>query len=406
MWATVPPATVDSSGADTLELTGAITGSPLADRADSLWLQWCAEGFCLSTDSAVWYAGTSSQERAARFDTTSIVKAFQDLDALTPIDMTPHGAVLDRVAFMMAKRPIFLGRMMGRVPHYFPMFEEALDRHNLPLELKYLPILESGLNPLARSGAGATGLWQFMYATGTRQGLAVNSWVDQRMDPVASTEAACRFLGRLHQMYDGDWHLALAAYNAGPGNVNKAIRRSGSRDFWKLRRFLPRETARYVPSFLALVYLMEYPVESGLVPSEPLMPQYDIDTLMIQRNMRFDQVARAMGRPVEEVAQLNPQYRKDVIPGAVDGGWPLVLPSRLVGRFLEAMPEALEWEPHKTPEVSFEPEVTVYRVRNGDVLGTIARKHGVSVRELKSWNGLRNDMIRVGQKLYIHADPR
>ena len=308
MWAAVPPAGVDSSGADTLEVTASIAGSPWADRADSLWLQWCAEGFCLSTDSAVWYAGTSSQERAARFDTTAIIKAFQDLDARSPIDMAPHGAVLDRVAFMMAKRPIFLGRMMGRAPHYFPMFEEALDRHNLPLELKYLPILESGLNPLARSGAGATGLWQFMYATGTGQGLAVNSWVDQRRDPMASTEAACRFLGRLHQMYDGDWHLALAAYNAGPGNVNKAIRRSGSRDFWKLRRFLPRETARYVPSFLALVYLMEYPVESGLVPSEPLIPHFVVDTLMIQRNMRFDQVARAMGRPVEEVAQLNPQY--------------------------------------------------------------------------------------------------
>ena len=401
-----PHVAADSSATDSLAVAESSTGDPWADRADSLWLQWCAEGFCLSTDSAVWYAGTSSQDRAAHFDTTAIVKAFQDLDGLTPIDMTPHGAVLDRVAFMMAKRPIFLGRMMGRAPHYFPLFEEALDRHDLPLELKYLSILESGLNPLARSGAGATGLWQFMYATGTRQGLAVNSWVDQRRDPMASTEAACRFLGRLHEMYDGDWHLALAAYNAGPGNVNKAIRRSGSRDFWKVRRYLPRETARYVPSFLALIYLLEYPVESGLVPSEPLMPHFDMDTVMIRRNMRFDQVARALGRPVEEVAQLNPQYRKDVIPGEVDGGWPLVLPSRLVGRFLEAMPEALEWEPHNTPEVSFEPEVTVYRVRSGDVLGTIARRHGVSVRELKSWNGLRNDMIRVGQKLYIHADPR
>jgi len=198
----------------------------------------------------------------------------------------------------------------------------------------------------------------------------------------------------------------LAAYNAGSGNVNKAIRRSGSRDFWKVRRFLPRETAKYVPSLIALVYLFEHPMDAGLVPSDPLAPRFALDTLMLRRNVRFDQVARAMGRPESEVAQLNPQYRKALIPGEIDGGWPLVLYVDDIGPFLDALPEALEWEADKTPKVNFEPEVSVYRVRSGDVLGSIARKHGVSVRELRSWNGLRGDMIRVGQKLYIHADPR
>lgn len=378
----------------------------LADRADSLWLEWCAEAHCLSTDSAVWYAGTSSKSLSRALDTAAVVQALIDLNGRTPLDLSPNGAVLDRVIFMMRNRPRFLGKMMGRSAHYFPLFEEALDRHNLPLELKYLPVLESGLNPLARSGAGATGLWQFMYATGRSQKLNINSWVDERRDPQSSTEAACRFLKRLRDMYDGDWHLALAAYNAGPGNVNKAIRRSGSRDFWKVRRFLPRETAKYVPSLIALVYLFEQPVDAGLVPSQPLAPRFTLDTVMLRRNVRFDQAARAMGRPVSEVAQLNPQYRKDVIPGEVDGGWPLVLSVDVVGSFLEALPEALEWEAEKTPEVSFEPEVTVYRVRSGDVLGTIAEKYGVSIRDLRSWNALRGDMIRVGQKLYIHADPR
>ncbi len=378
----------------------------LADRADSLWLEWCAEAHCLSTDSAVWYAGTSSKSLSRALDTAAVVQALIDLNGRTPLDLSPNGAVLDRVIFMMRNRPRFLGKMMGRSAHYFPLFEEALDRHNLPLELKYLPVLESGLNPLARSGAGATGLWQFMYATGRSQKLNINSWVDERRDPQSSTEAACRFLKRLRDMYDGDWHLALAAYNAGPGNVNKAIRRSGSRDFWKVRRFLPRETAKYVPSLIALVYLFEHPVDAGLVPSQPLAPRFTLDTVMLRRNVRFDQAARAMGRPVSEVAQLNPQYRKDVIPGEVDGGWPLVLSVDVVGSFLEALPEALEWEAEKTPEVSFEPEVTVYRVRSGDVLGTIAEKYGVSIRDLRSWNALRGDMIRVGQKLYIHADPR
>lgn len=375
-------------------------------QADSLWLEWCSEGYCFSSDSAVWYAGTSSEELGRNLDTAFIVQALLDLDGRTPLDLAPHGAVLDRISFMMRHRPRFLGRMMGRAAHYFPLFEEALDRHDLPLELRVLPVLESGLNPLARSSAGATGLWQFMYATARAQDLEINSWVDERRDPVAATEAACRFLSRLNGMYDGDWHLALAAYNAGPGNVNKAIRRSGSRDFWEVRRYLPRETARYVPSIIALIYLFEHPVESGLVPSEPLVPRFELDTLLIRRNVRFDQLARAMGRPVEEVAQLNPQYRKEVVPGAVDGGWPLVLPARCVGPFLDSLSMALEWEPERTPEVKFEPEVLVYKVRSGDVLGTIARKHGVSVRDLRTWNGLRGDMIRVGQKLYIHADPR
>jgi membrane-bound lytic murein transglycosylase D len=169
---------------------------------------------------------------------------------------------------------------------------------------------------------------------------------------------------------------------------------------------LPRETAKYVPSLIALVYLFEHPVDAGLVPTQPLVPGFNLDTVMLRRNVRFDQAARAMGRPVSEVAQLNPQYRKELIPGGVDGGWPLVLSVDAVGPFLAALPEALEWETDRTPEVSFEPEVTVYRVRSGDVLGTIAGKHGVSIRELRSWNGLRGDMIRVGQKLYIHADPR
>ena len=375
-------------------------------RADSLWWAWCAEAHCVSTDSAIWYAGTDSKALASNLDTAAILRDLADLDRRSAMDLAPHGAVLDRISFMMRRRPIFLGRMMGRAPRYFPLFEAALDRHDLPLELKYLPVLESGLNPLARSGAGATGLWQFMYNTARSQDLEINSWVDERRDPVAATEAACRFLKRLHEIYDGDWHLALAAYNAGPGNVNKAIRRSGSRDFWTVRRFLPRETAKYVPSIIALAYLFAHPVEAGLVPSDPMIPAFGLDTVMVQRNVRFDQVAQVTGRSVAELAQLNPQYRKEVVPGAIGGGWPLVLPVEAVGPFIERMPEALAWEPHRTPEVKFEPEVTVYRVRNGDVLGTIARRHGVSVRDLRQWNGLRGDMIRVGQKLYIHADPR
>jgi len=398
------------SQSDTLSAAVFLSDSSVTEdvlnRADSLWWEWCMEAHCVSTDSAVWYMGTPSKEIGRSLDTAFIVRSLTQLDLRSDLDLFPHAAVLDRISFMLRHRPIFLGRMMGRTDRYFPLFEEALDRHDLPFELKYLPVLESGLNPLARSGAGATGLWQFMYGTARHQDLEINSWVDERRDPRASTEAACRFLKRLHKMYKGDWHLALAAYNAGPGNVNKAIRRSGSRDFWKVRRFLPRETAKYVPSLIALVYLFSHPVESGLVPIEPMVPAFALDTIMVHQNLRFDQIAHVTGRPAEEIAQLNPQYRKEVVPGALGGGWPLTLPQEVVGLMIDSLPRALAWEPHLTPEVSFEPEVTVYRVRNGDVLGTIAQRHGVSVRELREWNGLRGDMIRVGQKLYIHADPR
>jgi len=402
-------ALLDSTRSDTLKEAvqeAAPTDSIWLARVDSAWQAWCAEAYCFSSDSGIWYAGEDSKALASDLDTTAILNRLADLDRRSALELAPHGAVLDRIAFMMRRRPIFLGRMMGRADHFFPLFEAALDKHGLPPELKYLPVLESGLNPLARSGAGATGLWQFMYNTARRQELEINSWVDQRRDPIASTDAACRFLKRLHEIYDGDWHLALAAYNAGPGNVNKAIRRAGSRDFWTVRRFLPRETAKYVPSIVALAYLFAHPVESGLVPSDPLMPRFALDTVMLHRNVRFDQVAEVTGLSVAEIAQLNPQYRKEVVPGAIGGGWSLTLPHHAIGTFIDRMPEALAWEPHRTPEVKFEPEVTVYRVRNGDVLGTIARRHGVSVRELRQWNSLRGDMIRVGQKLYIHADPR
>ncbi|RPG81334.1 MAG: LysM peptidoglycan-binding domain-containing protein [Crocinitomicaceae bacterium TMED114] len=402
-------AVVDSVAPDSLgEVDGvaAPLDSAWMARVDSAWAAWCAEAHCFSSDSGVWYAGEDSKSLAARLDTSAILRDLADLNRRSALDLAPHGAVIDRISFMMRRRPIFLGRMMGRAAHYFPMFEEALDRHGLPPELKYLPVLESGLNPLARSRAGATGLWQFMYNTARRQDLEINSWVDQRRDPQAATDAACRFLKRLNEIYDGDWHLALAAYNAGPGNVNKAIRRARSRDFWTVRRFLPRETAKYVPSIVALAYLFAHPVECGIVPSEPLIPRFALDTVVVHRNIRFDQVARVTGRTVAEIAQLNPQYRKEVVPGEIGGGWPIVLPLSAVGAFIDGMPEALEWEPYRTPEVKFEPEVTVYRVRNGDVLGTIARRHGVSVRELRQWNSLRGDMIRVGQKLYIHADSR
>ena len=373
---------------------------------DSAWLAWCAEDICLSTDSLLWYAGKPSKEIGRDLDTAAVFRALASLDHASPIALQPHGAVLERIAFFLKHRPIFLGRMLGRAPHYFPLFEQTLDRHNLPLELKYLPILESGLNPVARSHAGATGLWQFMFTTGRGMGLLVNSWVDERKDPERATDAACRYLSKLHRIYDGDWLLALAAYNAGPGNVNKAMRRSGGETFWEIRHFLPRETQKYIPSFIALNYVIEHPQDCGLVPSNPWPAWPLMDTVVVKRDLRFDQIAEALGVSESMVERYNPMYRKQIIPGSVEGGWSVQLPAESIPLFLEKYPEMLEIAPEKTPDITFEPSAIVYRVKSGDVLGTIARRHGVSVRNLRSWNSLRSDVIRVGQRLYIHADPR
>ena len=287
---------------------------------------------------------------------------------------------------------------------YFPLFEETLDRYGLPLELKYLAVVESGLNPMARSHAGARGLWQFMYATAKYQGLRIDSYIDERRDPVRSTEAACKYLSRLYSLYD-DWYLALAAYNAGPGNVNRAIRRSGGkRNFWEIRFFLPRETRNYVPAFMAVAYLMEFPAEHNIFPRDVAPPFAFLDTVMVDEVMRFDQIAPLLDLDESTLARLNPMYRMDIVP-ATEEHWPIVLPQMEIPAFLAFQDSMRLIEPERTPEIVFVPEPVTYRVKSGDVLGKIADRYGVSVRQLREWNDLSGSMIRIGQKLIIHADP-
>tara|TARA_B000000565_G_scaffold69887_1_gene48902 strand:- start:136 stop:876 length:741 start_codon:yes stop_codon:yes gene_type:complete len=243
-----------------------------------------------------------------------------------------------------------------------------------------------------------------MYYTAKAEGLRIDGYVDERKDPRRATEAACRHLSRLHRMYD-DWYFALAAYNAGPGNVNKAIRRSGGKtNYWEVRPFLPRETRNYVPNFIAVVYLMEHHADHGIFPQNTLPSGLGVDTLMVQGPLRFDQMAAVTSLTESEVAALNPMYRLGIVPGP-DERFPIRWPVTGVAEFL-AQEEAMRaHKPELTPEIKYEPEPVVYRVKSGDVLGTIASKHGVRVSQLKAWNDLNSSMIRVGQKLIIHADP-
>jgi len=386
--------TVDSTGTN-VELS----------VVESAWLEWCQATACASNDTALWNIRDFVKGETPVLDTATIQLRMQVLDAASPMDLSWNPIAHSRIAFYAAKRPIHLGRMLGRAPLYFPLFEEALDRHDLPLELKYLAVVESGLNPKARSHAGARGLWQFMYATARGQGLRIDSYIDERRDPVRSSEAACVFLKKLYNQY-GDWYLALAAYNAGPGNVNKAIRRSGGKkNFWEIRYFLPRETRNYVPAFMAVVYLMEYHAEHNIFPAELFTPYAALDTVEVNTVLRFDQIAAHLNMDVESLSQLNPMFRLDIIPGPPEK-WPLVLPQNLIPSFLAYQKDMILHEPERTPKIVFVPEPVIYRVKSGDVLGGIASSYGVSVKQLKEWNGLKGTMIRVGQKLKIHANPR
>ncbi len=367
---------------------------------DEVWQQSFREQFCLNTDTAFWNIYDFAPDHIPDLDTALIFSRLNMLNAESPMGLEANLEVLEYIRFYATRRNKHLGRMLGMSRYYFPLFEEKLDKANLPLELKYLPIVESALNPRARSRVGATGLWQFMYPTGKMYGLEVNSYVDERMDPIRSTEAACEYLARLYSMYN-DWSLALAAYNAGPGNVNKAIRRSGGKStYWAVRPYLPKETRGYVPAFIAVNYLMEFHEEHNIYPAETTCSWLETDTLLVSNMVRFDQLAAYIALDEEALAWYNPTYRKGVIPSG--GKYELRLPYDQVAGFI-AMKDSIEsYKPEAEPEVVIEKEPQVYVVRSGDVLGSIARKHGVSVGQLQAWNSIRGSLIRPGQKLYIY----
>lgn len=314
--------------------------------------------------------------------------------------------------------------------YYFPMFEEHLAKYNVPLELKYLAIVESALNPRAKSPVGATGLWQFMYPTGKQYNLEVNSYVDERCDPLKATEAACQYLTSLYNIF-GDWDLVLASYNAGPGNVTKAIRRSGNyKSYWNIRRNLPKETQAYNPAFLATMYIYEHAKEHNIKGKKASLTYFETDTVMVKRQMSFKQIASLLDIPVKQLEFLNPIYKLDVIPFNSDKAHYLRLPKDKIGLFAsnekaiyayidhegtkrerpywvgkpDSDSTAIAYATKKSRSKYQKKTNTVtktYIVKSGDNLGAIAEKNDVSIAELRKWNGIKGTNIRSGQKLKI-----
>ncbi len=306
-----------------------------------------------------------------------------------------------------------VGRVLSRSRYFFPIIEQELISNGMPLELRMLPVIESALSPVARSRVGATGLWQFMYTTGRHYGMEITSFVDQRCDPVVSTRAACRYLKDLYGMY-GDWFLAIAAYNCGPGNVNKALKNAGdgARTFWDIYDFLPRETRGYVPSFIAASYAYTYHRQHGIdIIDETL--SLATDTVVVDRVMHLQQISSTIDMPLETLRCLNPQYKMDIIP-AMDRSYTLVLPQSAVSHYLDKrdlimskdtvyLAEYLKPANMDKTRREFNLTSVTHRVRSGENLGMIARKYGVTVKQIINWNKLRNpNSLRVGQRLEIY----
>lgn len=326
---------------------------------------------------------------------------------VSPVPLAYNHIVRNCVSNYVERYPDLTGRILGLARFYVPFIEDALLRVGLPIELRVLPIIESALQTTAVSRAGAVGLWQFIPSTGKSYGLEINSLVDERRDPVRATEAACHFLKDLYAIF-GDWSLAIAAYNCGPGNVSKAIARSGGKSFWEIYDYLPRETRGYLPAFIGATYAYNYHRQHGIEPAETPIP-LAVDTVRVNRVLHFGQIASTIDVPLETLRLLNPQYRLDIVPASTKP-YTLLLPQRNIAQYIEHEAEIMAkdslylkeyLDPVNLDKKRLERASTVYRIKNGDTLGGIARRHGVTVGQLMRWNGLKSDRIRAGQRLRI-----
>lgn len=382
---------------------------PFAARLDSLWRHELARMDLYDSITNMVQGLEYKEEVYLDLPTDTLKKRLARINERTPFNVGYTPSLESVIKRYLKRHKPSMERLMEVSQFYFPMFEETLDKYDIPLEMKYLAIVESALRPRAKSRVGATGLWQFMFSTGKMYGLDVNSYVDERMDPIMATEAACQYLSKLYELF-GDWDLALASYNSGPGNVSKAIRRSGGyQNYWNIRNNLPRETAGYVPAFLATMYLFEYAEEHGYQPKKAPVNYFETDTVHVKELITLEQVAKITGEPLEVIQFLNPSYKLDIIPKIENEKYYVRLPIEKIGPFVQNEEEIYafakaEIDKREQPLPKFTTASTQirYRVRSGDYLGKIANKYGVRVSQLKKWNNLRSNNLKVGQRLTIY----
>lgn len=345
------------------------------------------------------------------------------MDAKSPFNIEYNQGLENIIKSFLKNRKKSFERLMAISEYYFPLFEEALAKQNVPLEIKYLAVVESALNPKAVSKMGATGLWQFMYQTGKQYGLKIDSYVDERSDPLKASEAATQYMTNMYKIF-GDWDLVLASYNSGPGNVSKAIRRSGGQqNYWNIRKNLPKETQSYVPAFLATMYIYEYHKEHGIIPNRATVKHFATDTIMIKKQMSFKQIADLLDVPVAQLQLLNPSYKLNVVPVYHDENHFLRLPQDKVAVFVSNEAKIYAYSQHELDfrEKPFQvtkaivvrdtlnyttqritlPKTKYYKVKRGDNLSEIANKYDVAVADIKKWNKLRSNSVSYGKSLKI-----
>jgi len=386
-----------------------ITDDPIVAALDSLYKLDLFEKGYKKANTSTGSKYNFSPDSVPLYDASVYASRLAKLDALSPFNLQYNDVVRSYIEMYAVRKRQVVSRMMALSQYYFPLFEETLDKYNLPLELKYLAICESALNPIARSRAGAAGLWQFMYPTGKMFGLKVNSYIDERYDPIKSTNAACEYFQYLYSLYN-NWELVLAAYNCGPGNVNRAIRKSGGKKtYWEVRPFLPNETRGYVPAFIAVNYVMNYTAEHNILSATPKQYFYKVDTVIVKEQLSFYQLASILNVSEDELQFLNPCYRKRVIPVIQGFTSVLTLPSEKMGIFInnEATiynttndippPPVIEVEPENAPA-----KMKIHVVKKNENIGSIARKYGCTASEIKRWNKRKSNSLKIGTKLKVY----
>ncbi|MEN9325813.1 MAG: hypothetical protein RLZZ479_530 [Bacteroidota bacterium] len=432
---------------DSLKAT--FTHHATSNCIDERWLKELSDA-TLSNEMFLDIENMNIDEKVAyNLDTEVLKKRLRKLDVQSPFVIEYNPALENVIKSFLKNRTKSFERQMALAEYYFPLFEEKLSKYNLPLEIKYLAIVESALQPKAKSKVGAGGLWQFMPATGKQYKLNISTYVDERHDPIKSTEAACHYMMNMYAIF-GDWSLVLASYNCGPGNVSKAIRRSGGKtDYWEIRKYLPRETANYLPAFLATMYIYEYKKEHGLVPKKAEMTYFETDTVMVKQAMTFKQLADLLDISEEQLEYLNPIYKSKYIPSIDDEYFYLRLPKNKIGIFVsneekiygylayleqeKARNLQLALQAKKRDSIAKQDSLAVatslvvannepvemeevlkkrtkevvsknfHKVKKGETLSQIADKNNVSIVNLRKWNNIKGSTINAGQSLVIQT---
>ena len=401
--ALLSPHFLSASVSDTLSFSLQEEDPKLA-QMDSLWSFEQLSAQQIETDTNKLNRWDYTSDSIPFFSDSLIQIRLSMLNEQTPFELVYNQAVKTQINVYANTYRNHVSRMLGKANYYFPLFESKLDEYDLPLEFKYLAIVESALKPHARSRSAATGLWQFMYATGKIYDLKVTSYIDERSDPLQSTIAACEYFTFLYKMFN-DWELVLAAYNGGPGYISRAMRKSGAKDYWSVRPYLRKETQNYVPKFIAVNYIMNYASEHNIYPTPYKFTMAETDTVSINQSMTFEVLSQTLGVDIDIIKELNPIYKRNLIPVSKNGTASIRLPYKAVATFVNNSDSIYAYsESLQEKYVAIDAPI-VHRVKKGEYLGRIANQYHTTIGRIKNWNNLSSNNLRIGQKLVIYVNP-